>query len=145
MEIYKGKFAPEWLARVIFDSKIHEELIEIYVENPPSDVHGRLVVVNNTTNETFICGDRYMSSVIFLASYWTIKDCRFSLVADHVGSVVMDTRLLECLIPPEEFIHAQVFGEAKWEERKERLRLLGTSKVDPLPGGHFETIWVPDE
>jgi uncharacterized protein YcgL (UPF0745 family) len=138
MEKPRGTFAPHWLAMTILDDKKSLANVESFMEPKgkiPKHLHGRLIVVNDTTNEEHLCADRYSSIIVFLASHWSITNCRFRLVGyQYVDQKRVDTTIptssLESMGKPSLFMQALQMGEEAWR----MLSVCTTTKNQVLVG-----------
>lgn len=151
METPRGTFAPFCFAMTIMDDKKSRELVESFMKKIPSHLHGRLIIINDTTKEEHLCADRYASISVFLASHWSIPNCRFRLTGyRYVDSQKLETTIptsdLESMGKPPQFLEAIRVGEVAWDaEKQKQLALQKFNSATSDPPGRYEWVLVPDE
>jgi hypothetical protein len=140
----EASFAPIWLAYALLDDKSTcNAFDEFVVKNIPSNIHGGILLVNRTTAKTYRGADVWMTTAMFLASLWTIKICRFSIVSRDNPSIVLDTRTLEAISPTDHFREALRLGEKAYKEDRARKLMMGQFDEPPEPRGTW--VWISDE
>jgi hypothetical protein len=118
-------FAPTWLARTVLEDTVGLDTVEQFLRSIPQDIHGGIILTNETTGQEYRGADRYMPTIVYLASIWTIKNHSFTLSGLKTGAsmtTVIDTNLLLTVKQGQLFTHALQVGEEIYKsECTERL------------------------
>lgn len=126
-------FAPVWLARTIFEDAAYSELVEKFLRQIPTHVCGGIYVVNTTTDSKYEASDRYMSTIVFLASIWMRGQINFKVTARVANTEVeLDTSLLLPTVPPPIFLEAMKMGEKVWERKEKERRVMSMCSSPPV-------------
>ncbi len=142
-------FAPNWLARVTLEDKQCMSIVENFLHEIPRDLFGGIVLKNMTTHAEYKAADRYMPTITFLASLWTIPNENFCLLGQKTGELpvtLIDTSMLRSVKPSQLFVRASQIGEQGYaEEHERRVQELILGEQNREPCGSWQLVWVPDE
>lgn len=114
-----GQFAPTWLARTILEDKEASFHVENFITEIPRHYPGGLILFNLTTCGEYRGADRYMPTIVFLASHWTIPH-RYQLLCGDTERIIVETSALEILKPPQNFLYATSIGEEAYKKDSRR-------------------------
>jgi hypothetical protein len=121
-------FAPVWLARTILEDSSYVLLVEKFLRQIPTNICGGIYVINKETGSKFAAADRYMPTIVFLASIWMRGQTNFKITGGN-PEVEIDTKLLCPTMPPKVFLDAMNIGEEAYgrQEKERRSRISYSS------------------